>query len=91
MQLYVRQCQLQVPARCRHPEMPVRMSHTPLEKMGKSNVDTSTDTESITMSARSSPSVASEHGEMTNPSAAEEIRDQSWPDNTLGQKDALRL
>ncbi len=71
--------------------MPVRMSHTPLEKMGKSNVDTSTDTESITMSARSSPSVASEHGEMTNLSAAEEIRDQSWPDNTLGQKDALRL
>ncbi|CAM6050824.1 unnamed protein product [Sphagnum compactum] len=90
MQLYVRQCQLQVPAHCQHPEMPVRMSHTALEKMGKSNVDTSTDTESITMSARSSPSVASEHGEMTNPSAAEEIRDQSWPDNTLGQKDALR-
>ncbi len=91
MQPYVTKCQLQAAFHCRPPELPVGMSCTPPKIVMPSNVETSTDTESYTMSAKSTQDATSEYGEMTDPPPAAEILDQSWPYDILGPKDALRL
>ncbi|CAM6003169.1 unnamed protein product, partial [Sphagnum balticum] len=60
MQPYVIKCQLQAAFHCRPPELPVRMSCTPPKTMMPSNVETSTDTESYTVSAKSTQDATSE-------------------------------
>jgi hypothetical protein len=79
-------------------EPPIRKSRSmphkvppPIVNPEPTNVDTSTDRESFTTDAKSSPDRDTEYGDLTDAPPVEDCIDQTWTYDDIGAKEASRF
>lgn len=98
MQPYITQCRLQAALQCPSPELPIKSNYLVSQKAplpnpvpNNTDQDSSTDRESFTIDAKSSPDRDTEYDDLTDAPPVEDFIDQVWTYDTAGGKGTSRL